>query len=155
MTHDVHSENEFHRVTALLGGRRVLRQTVDGPMEAHDLLLKGLPGTALGALLDKLNVLRFDQALEKAVGVSLRTYQRRKSGPAKPLNQEQSGRTWKFAEILAKATAVLGSQSEAEQWLERPATGLDGRRPLDLLATPAGTELVEDFLTRMEYGVYS
>jgi len=63
---------------------------------------------------------------------------------------------WKFAEILAKATAVLGSQQEeAEQWLERPAIGLDQRRPIDLLATPAGAKLVEDYLIRLEFGVYA
>jgi putative toxin-antitoxin system antitoxin component (TIGR02293 family) len=82
--------------------------------------------------------------------------QRRKTGSAaKPLNREQSGRTWKFAEILAKGTAVLGSRQEAEQWLERPTIGLNQRRPIDLLTTPAGAKLVEDFLTRVEFGVYA
>jgi putative toxin-antitoxin system antitoxin component (TIGR02293 family) len=60
-----------------------------------------------------------------------------------------------LAEILARATQVFGSQEEAEQWLERPAMGLDNNRPLDLLDTPAGVEMVEDFLTRLEYGVYT
>jgi putative toxin-antitoxin system antitoxin component (TIGR02293 family) len=72
----------------------------------------------------------------------------------KPLTPEQSGRAWKFAEILAKATLLLGSQEEAERWLERPATGLDQQRPIDLLATPAGVAIVEDFLLRLEHGVY-
>jgi putative toxin-antitoxin system antitoxin component (TIGR02293 family) len=80
---------------------------------------------------------------------------RKKRGAAKPLSRAQSGRIWKFAEILAKATAVLGSQEEAEHWLERPAIGLDQRRPIDLLATPAGAKLVEDLLTRVEFGVYT
>ena len=57
---------------------------------------------------------------------------------------EQSGRAWKFADILAKATGVFGSQAEAEQWLDRPAIGLDQHRSIDLLTTPAGLELVED-----------
>jgi putative toxin-antitoxin system antitoxin component (TIGR02293 family) len=87
--------------------------------------------------------------------MSLRTYQRRSSSAARQLNPEQSGRTWKFAEILAKATSVFGSKEEAEQWLEQPAIGLDQRRPINLLATPAGTRLVEDFLVRLEYGVYA
>ncbi|CDZ67170.1 Hypothetical protein NGAL_HAMBI2605_54490 [Neorhizobium galegae bv. orientalis] len=78
-----------------------------------------------------------------------------KDAPSKPLSQEQSGRAWKFAEILSKATDVLGTQAEAEQWLERPAIGLDQRRPIDLLGTPAGVELVEDYLERLEYGVYA
>ena len=58
-------------------------------------------------------------------------------------------------EILAKASAVFGSKQEAQQWLERPATGLNQRRPIDLLATFAGVALVEDFLTRLEYGTYT
>jgi putative toxin-antitoxin system antitoxin component (TIGR02293 family) len=87
--------------------------------------------------------------------MSLRTRQRQKAISEKPLNPERSGRTWKFAEILAKATAVLGSPEEAEQWLERPAIGLDQQRPIDLLSTPAGVEMIEDLLERLEYGVYA
>jgi len=105
-------------------------------------------------LVGTLALVRSGPSLEKAVGISLRTLQRRKAAPAKRLSQEQSGRTWKFAEILAKASAIFGSQEEAERWLERPAMGLNQRRPLDLLATPTGIELVEDFLERLEYGVY-
>lgn len=64
-------------------------------------------------------------------------------------------RAWKLAEILAKATLIFASKEEAEQWLEHPAIGLDQRKPIDLLATPAGVGLVEDFLARLEYGVYA
>ncbi|MGF7207790.1 putative toxin-antitoxin system antitoxin component (TIGR02293 family) [Skermanella aerolata] len=92
--------------------------------------------------------------IERAIGMSLRTLLRRKAACKKPRNSEQSGRTCKFAETLAKAAAVLGSQEEAERWLERPAIGLDQRRPIDLLSTPAGVEMVENLLERLEYGVY-
>jgi putative toxin-antitoxin system antitoxin component (TIGR02293 family) len=143
------------RTAALLGGTAVLRRQVNSRLDAHELLVEGLPGKALVHLLEKLVVLDFDASVESAVGMGLRTLQRHKRAPAKPLNPEQSGRTWRFAEILAKATDVFGSQREAETWLERPAVGLDQRRPIDLLATPAGAELVEDFLTRLEYGVYA
>lgn len=145
---------ELQRVASLLGGRRILRRSLRSPLDAHEMLLRGLPAKSLTYLIDRLVVLRRTTSLEKAVGMSLRTFQRRKDAPAKPLNPEQSGRAWKFAEILAKATEVFGSQEEAERWLERSATGLDGRRPIDLLATPAGVEVVEDFLRRLEYGVY-
>ncbi len=62
---------------------------------------------------------------------------------------------WKLAEILAHAIALFGSRREAEEWLVRPAMALDERSPLDLLATPAGLQLVEDLLQRLEYGVYA
>ena len=87
--------------------------------------------------------------------MSVRTFQRHKNTPVVHLDVQQSGRTWKFAEILAKATCVLGSQDEAEQWLKRPAMGLDQKRPIDLLTTPAGVQLVEDYLGRLEYNVYT
>lgn len=146
--------SDLRQVADLLGGDRILRHALHGPLDAHEMLLEGLPGTALTHLLDNLVVLRPTAALQKAVGMSLRTVQRRKDAPATRLSQDQSDRTWKFAEILARATAVFGSQREAEEWLERPAMGLDQRRPIDLLATTAGTEMVETFLQRLAYGVY-
>jgi putative toxin-antitoxin system antitoxin component (TIGR02293 family) len=148
---------ELHRTLALLGGAEALHRPVRSSLEAHDLLLEGLPAQALQHLVNDVAILRAAQhgALEKAVGISLRTYQRRKEGPDRPLSPEQSGRTWKFAEILGRATAILGTQAAAEAWLEQPAMALDGRRPLDLLSTPAGVQSVEDHLTRLEYGVYT
>lgn len=152
-THGPETE-ELRRVADLLGGARVLRDEVSNPLEVHDLLIRGLPGQALDHLVGRFTVIQRTPSLERAIGMSLRTFQRRKKAAAKPLTQEQSGRAWKFAAVLAKATEVFGSQNEAELWLERPAMGLDGRRPIDLLATPAGVDLVEEFLGRIKYGVY-
>jgi putative toxin-antitoxin system antitoxin component (TIGR02293 family) len=145
----------FKLVVDILGGPKVLKWKLKGPLDAHELLLRGLPGAALSYLVDSLVLLHDPVSLEKAIGISLRTFQRRKADPSKRLSLEQSGRAWKFAEILARATAVLGSRTEAEQWLERPAIGLDQRRPIDLLATTAGVEIVENHLERIEYGVYT
>ena len=146
--------DDLRKVADLLGGPRILSRRITSALDAHELLLDGLPGSALTHFVSHLLFIQTD-SLEKAFGMSLRTFQRRKDAPDKPLSQEQSGRTWKFAEILAKATDVFGSQEDAEQWLERPAIGLDQRRPIDLLATPAGVELVEQYLTRLAYGVYA
>jgi putative toxin-antitoxin system antitoxin component (TIGR02293 family) len=146
--------NELQRVAELLGGKRILRVELRNSLDVHEMILQGLPSQALTHFIHRFVILHKTAWLEKAFGMSLRTFQRRKEAPAKPLSQEQSGRTWKFAKILAKATEVLGSQEEAEKWLERPAIGLDQRRPIDLLATPAGVELVENYLTQLEYGVY-
>jgi putative toxin-antitoxin system antitoxin component (TIGR02293 family) len=142
------------KVAGLLGAPSTLRKVPRDALEAHELLQRGLPTKALMHLVQNLVVLRWDEAFARAIGMSQRTYQRH-TAAAKQLSPEQSGRTWKLAEILAKATTVFGSKEDAEQWLERPATGLDQRRPIDLLATPAGVELLEDFLVRLEYGVYA
>lgn len=57
-------------------------------------------------------------------------------------------------ELTALAERVLGSPTEAGQWLVAPAVGLDGRRPMDLIATSTGAEMVRAHLIRMDYGVY-
>ena len=144
----------LRQVVKLLGGKQILRQQPKDSLAAHELLVNGLPGKAAVHLVGSFQFLETKESVENGLGMSLRTFQRYKDMPDKVLNHEQSGRTWKFAEILAGATTVFGSQERAEQWLERPATGLNRRRPIDLLSTPAGVELVEDFLERLEYGVY-
>ncbi|MVT64836.1 DUF2384 domain-containing protein [Bradyrhizobium pachyrhizi] len=146
--------NDLQKVVDLFGGPRILSRRITSTLDAHELLLNGLPGSALTHFVSHLLFIQTD-SLEKALGMSFRTFRRHKDAPDKPLSQEQSGRAWKFAEILAKATSEFGTQEEAEQWLERPAIGLDQRRPIDLLGTPAGIELVEQYLTRLAYGVYA
>ena len=138
----------------LLGGSQILGSQIKSELDAHELLHRGLPRAALSKLVDNLHVIQVDEATE-ALGMSLRTLQRHKNTPVEHLDVQQSGRTWKFAEILAKATRVLGSQGEAELWLKSPAIGLDRKRPIDLLTTPAGVKLVEDYLERLEYDVYT
>jgi putative toxin-antitoxin system antitoxin component (TIGR02293 family) len=146
---------EIERVAALLGGYRVLRQRLFHQLDVHEFLDRGLPRAAITHLYKNIALLHSREFFEHALGMSQRTFQRSKLTPRKPLNREQSGRTWKFAEIVAKAIEVFGSQEEALAWLERPALGLEQRRPIDLLSTTAGVKLVEDLLGRLEYGVYT
>ena len=155
---DQSSQSESTRlaqVAELLGGRKILRKYPQNRIEAHEMLLRGLPAKALTSLVETFITLNWDAALEKAVGMSLRTYQRHVASVDKPLSLEQTARTWKLAEIVAKATDIFGSRDKAELWLTQPAIGLNQRRPIDLLATPAGIELVETFLQRVDHGVYT
>lgn len=147
---------EFDFVINLLGGQHIFAGPVLTPFDAHEHILQGFPNTALIHLVQNVSVMQHADMLEKAVGISLRTFQRRrKDNATKPLSQEQSGRTWKFAEVLAKAVTLFGSQEEAEEWLSRPAIGLNQQRPIDLMATTAGVEIVETHLERLQYGVYA
>jgi putative toxin-antitoxin system antitoxin component (TIGR02293 family) len=147
--------SDVERAAKLLGGRRLLKRDLKTRFDAHEAILSGLPSEVLLRLAEKVTILRKPEELEKALGISVRTFQRRKKGSSEKLSQEQSGRAWKFAEIVGKATEVFGSTDEAEHFLEKPAIGLDQNRPLDLLTTPAGVELVETYLERIRYGVYT
>jgi putative toxin-antitoxin system antitoxin component (TIGR02293 family) len=133
-------------------------QQLHDELEAHELLEDGLPSTALVRLVERVGILSERQNLTKALGISpdsLQHYQQEQDQAAVTLTLEESNRVWRFAAVLTKATEVLGSQQLAEEWLVRPAMALNRRRPIDLVSTEAGSELVEELLTRMEYGVYT
>ena len=64
-------------------------------------------------------------------------------------------RALRIRSVMSQAVAVLGSKRAAERWLTNPTLGLDGRKPIDLLQSTEGTELVKILLTRMDYDVYA
>jgi putative toxin-antitoxin system antitoxin component (TIGR02293 family) len=143
------------QVTGLLGGAAVFGRSLGtGALDAHFLIEAGIPNRAVDHLVHSLKVMG-QESIEQAIGISLRTLQRKEKKPRELLSHEQAGRAWQFAELLAKATVVFGAQDAAEQWFERPAIGLNQKRPIDLLTTPAGVKVVEDHLERLAYGVYA
>jgi len=149
-------ETGLNTVIEFFGGTKTLNFKPTGPFEAHELLLRGIPSKAMVHLIHTSTFTKNSKSMNVAFGFSTRTMQRIKAKPEKSLlNYEQSSRVWKFAEVLAHATEVFGSRSEAEKWLEQPVMALEGRKPIDLLATSVGVELVENHLTRLEYGVYT
>jgi putative toxin-antitoxin system antitoxin component (TIGR02293 family) len=153
----VHAADDvgLDQTVELLGGSNTLKRRVRSQLEAHDLLEHGIPTKAFLFFIARNHVFRAEGAMEKAFGMSVRTYQRNKKTPNKALNAEQSGKTWKVAELMARVIAILGSEKDAEAWFGSPAMALEQRRPIDMLSTPKGIELVEDHLTRLEYGVYT
>ena len=148
------AESSVQLATELLGGRRVLHRQVTTEDDAHELVLGGIPAEAMAKLIAGVLSLS-STVLLATIGISERSFARRKAAPKTRLPVDESERLWRFAEVLAHATRVFGSQAEAEQWLDRPAIGLDRRKPLDLLRTHPGTRLVSEYLTRIEHGVYT
>jgi len=143
------------QVTKLLGGALVLKARPASALDVHRLLTRGLPQQALDHMVESVKLVKGGRHFEDAFGMTYRTYQRRKLPGSERLSPEQSAKTWNFARVLAKAAEVFGSQDAAETWISTPVMGLDRHIPLELLQTPAGVEMVTDFLTRLEYGVYT
>jgi putative toxin-antitoxin system antitoxin component (TIGR02293 family) len=122
--------------------------------DIHELIERGFPSEAVIAFVQSVAQFKDKQVFVKIIGLSERTLHRRIKHP-EPLTAEQSGSAWRLARVLSKAEDVLGERQEAVKWMVTPALGLEGRAPLDLLTTEVGFELVNDLLTRMDYGVYS
>lgn len=141
------------RPLQLIFGERK-KPRITNAFELHSMMEKGFPSELVIAFVQSYSQLRDHQVFSKVLGLSDRTVQRRIKKP-EPLTAEQTNSAWRLASVLSKAEEVLGDREQALDWMTSPAMGLEGRRPLDLLTTQMGFELVEDFLIRMEYGVYA
>ena len=126
----------------------------DDRMDIYRAVKNGFSLQSVLNMIENSTVYKQSGVLSKIVGASDRTLARRLKTPNEALTPEQSTRALNYAEVLEKATDVLGSRELAEQWMVKPARGLDGETPIDLISNSVGYELVNDFLTRMEYGVY-
>ena len=91
--------------------------------------------------------------LAGVVGLSSRTLARRKRAGA--LAPDEGEHVIRVAALLARATAVFGSESEAADWLTSSNGALGGPTPLAFADTEFGAREVEDLLGRLEHGVYS
>lgn len=137
-----------------LGGKKFSKRTLSSRSDVHAAIVSGASYGALLHLISQMNGL-LEADVAKVLGLSTRTLRRQSEYPDKPMPADLASKAWLFAETLAKATDVFGGKEAAEAWLSKTAMGLDGQRPIDLLQTVQGAELVNDFLTRLQYGVYS
>lgn len=138
----------------VMGARRLFRQPPRNRAEIHGLLVRGLPYAVLLNLVDHLSALTLDD-IAAAVGLSSRTLRRQRDQPDKPMPADLASKTWLLAETLSQAATVFGGRDAAERWMARPAMGLDGERPIALMRTLQGAELVTELLGRLEHGVYN
>jgi len=123
-------------------------------LRAHDLVTKGVSVAAAKQVMEAFQLIDETQ-LYDVLGISQKTMQRRAASAAKTLDPNASDRALRLVSVTSQAIDVLGSQDAAERWLSSPAMGLDRRKPIDLLQSTEGTEMVKTLLTRMDYGVYA
>lgn len=60
----------------------------------------------------------------------------------------------RFERILKQAEEVFENKVETQRWLSTAKTDLEGKTPIEALATDAGSKQVEQMLTRAEYGIF-
>jgi putative toxin-antitoxin system antitoxin component (TIGR02293 family) len=146
------SETEYRQVARLFSPRPSAFH-VSSPIGLHECIRLGFPRRWVVYFLEKQQ-LPLEESL-RALNISSRTYHRFKTQGDAPMDADQSARLWNYGEVLSKAEEVLGSREAALDWLSKRAIGLEGHRPLDLLQTLQGAEIVKTLLDRMAYGVYS
>jgi putative toxin-antitoxin system antitoxin component (TIGR02293 family) len=117
----------------------------------HDLntiIGKGLPYRSVKPLILFLDLTT--QEVADLTGVSQRTISRLDDDSI--MGVLPSKNLVKIDVLVNKGIEVFGSEDSFKSWLQQPNTALGDKKPIDLLPTPYGTELVEDAIEAMEYG---
>ena len=120
-------------------------------LELHQVVLAGIPSAEVAQFLSAFKSIP-KRDLLAVLGLSEKALLRRKASTLPPA---VSGAALDMGDILRTAVNVLGSMEEAEHWLAQPAVAFRGQRPIELLATRQGTQLVRSQLMCMEHGVYA
>lgn len=129
----------------------VLSRTVELDKVGKHPVHKNVPKELLNELtstyihLSKADIL-------KAIGGNSRTLQKVKS---EFLNSKLSIAMFDLIEVTQMAADVLGGRMLAEKWLQQPVLALDGRRPIDMLSTRQGVNMIKEHLFRIDHGVYA
>ena len=127
----------------------VVALAAESPLKRIDLVRAGLPALVLDETAAVLGIAK--SALIKAAGIPVSTAgAQQRSG--KPLSAEHSEKILRVLRATRRAEEVFGDKQEGRAWLTGDVPALGGRRPLDLLDTQDGYELVMNELERIVFG---
>ena len=129
-----------------------LKRLPSSELELAEVVARGLPVAALASLSGSLGWSRAE--LFNQLGVAPRTAARRLQRRSL-LTAPESDRLLRVARTFSRATEVLESEESARRWLIEPCAALAGRKPLGLLATDLGTELVLNELGKIDQGFFA
>jgi putative toxin-antitoxin system antitoxin component (TIGR02293 family) len=109
-------------------------------------------GVAAKTLLDLMILFSFGkQTMESIFLMSYKTisnYQQQH----KKLDVIASEKVLAMMALYKKGLEIFGSQEEFNKWLSEPAFGLGKQIPIQFLSTMTGIGLIDEELTRIEYG---
>ena len=109
---------------------------------------------ATGFTVATIDALKRRGITDREVGsliIKPRTLSHRRANRHK-LTVEESDRAARVARAMALAEKTFASQEKADRWLHKNLNALEGRTPMELIRTDAGTRIVENLLARISWG---
>ena len=138
-------------VLEVLGGSKTFRGKFSTTLDLVDLGEKGLSKASLLKLSSFLELSMAQMA--RLLPVTERTIQR--YSRTRRLNRAVSEHILEIARVAVRGVDVFGDKDRFLAWMGRLNIALGNRKPLDLLASKLGIDLVIDELGRIEHGVVS
>ena len=91
--------------------------------------------------------------IAELMGISVRTYQRQDK--TVPMSFAASENVLKLAELYELGLSAFdGNEKSFVAWLDSPIPALNNEKPIHLLSSSLGIDLVKEELLRIEYSVY-
>jgi len=147
----IRASDEVGLAAALLGGRQTLGMAPATPLDLVELSRRPVKASAFDRFAGWLRM--SERALAEALDISFTTLHRR--GATRRLAPRESEKLVRTARVLARAILAFGDEEAARGWLGDESPALGGKKPVDLLDTSTGAELLVTELGRIEYGVYA
>ncbi len=89
------------------------------------------------------------------LGVNVRTLQRYKNQKGFKFQTLQGEKIFEVAEVMNLGNEVFNDNSRFYSWLNTPSYALGNYKPIELLDTSYGIEIVKSELLAIEYGVFA
>lgn len=102
------------------------------------------------------SILQYTSLLEKELSTILPISHRQlvRYSDNHTLNKEITSHIIQLVEMFQKGYRVFG-EDKFKLWIRTPNKVLNNNKPIDIMDTSVGIELIEDVIGRVEYGVYS
>lgn len=136
----------------LLGGKSSPRKAALSGFELIALSNEGLTRKSIESLIQYLGVSQKTFA-EAILNISVKTIERKKD--TDKLDKKISSHIIEVAKIIQHAGNVFEDTEKVIRWFNKPNKALNEMKPVELLDTFTGLQMVDDILGRIEEGVYS
>lgn len=130
------------------------------PMERVRLIKAGVAPAAVGDIAQAMGAPQ--QAVVRELGIPKSTWARKRARHA-PLEQNASEKVIGLAALIGQVEALVAEQGAPEgfdaakwfrEWMKQPVPALGGRKPVELLDTREGQQIVSGLLEAIRAGAY-
>jgi putative toxin-antitoxin system antitoxin component (TIGR02293 family) len=123
--------------------------------DPYQLVIHASGGVSVDAFFDLLEISAFTRdELANLLDVSFKTISRyRKEN--KNLNVLNSEQILKLIRLYKHGTEVFGGLDAFNRWLRKPSHGLGNIIPTELMRSSGGIDLIDEELSRIEYGSFA
>jgi putative toxin-antitoxin system antitoxin component (TIGR02293 family) len=128
-----------------------LKETIRSPLDLVKLGGKGVSKGAVSRLAKHLSLGLAEMA--PLLSVNLRTIQRYSA--ERVFSRAVSERILRIALVVSRGEEIFGNSEQFSAWLKEPNRALADKKPIDLLVSNFGIDLILDELGRIEYGIIS